>query len=89
MFAAVARWPKQRWPWVLLAVSALSLMLVALFFQYGMALAPCIMCVYQRFAISGIFFAGVVGLFVHHDDVGVHHRGHGLFARARCAARQV
>ncbi|WP_306521461.1 disulfide bond formation protein DsbB [Rheinheimera sp.] len=62
MFAAVARWPKQRWPWVLLAVSAIALMLVALFFQYGMALAPCIMCVYQRFAITGIFFAGVIGL---------------------------
>ena len=62
MFAAVARWPKQRWPWVLLSFSALTLLLVALYFQYGMSLGPCTKCVYQRFAIVGILLAGLVGL---------------------------
>jgi len=47
--------------WLLLALSALSLELCALFFQYYMGLAPCIMCIYQRVAIGGIFFAGILG----------------------------
>ena len=62
MFAAVARWPKQRWPWVILALSALTLLLAALFFQYGMGLEPCIKCVYQRFAIVGIMVSAMIGL---------------------------
>jgi disulfide bond formation protein DsbB len=47
--------------WQLLAVSALCFELVALFFQYGMGLEPCIMCIYQRVAIWAIFIAGVIG----------------------------
>lgn len=47
--------------WQLLAISALGLELAALFFQYVLDLAPCIMCIYQRVAIWAIFFAGVVG----------------------------
>jgi len=48
-------------PWLLLVVSALGLELCALFFQYIMDLAPCIMCVYQRVAIFAIIFAGLIG----------------------------
>lgn len=48
-------------PWQLLAISALGLELAALYFQYILDLAPCIMCVYQRAALWGIFFAGVIG----------------------------
>jgi len=47
--------------WQLLAFSALALELAALYFQYGMDLEPCIMCIYQRVAIWAIFFAGVIG----------------------------
>lgn len=47
--------------WQLLALSALCLELTALYFQYVMDLAPCIMCVYQRVAIWAIFFAGIIG----------------------------
>lgn len=47
--------------WQLLMISALIFELIALYFQYGMGLAPCIMCIYQRNAIWGIFFAGLVG----------------------------
>lgn len=47
--------------WLLLAITALGLELSALYFQYGMDLKPCIMCVYQRTAIWAIFFAGVIG----------------------------
>ena len=52
-------------PWLLLAVSALGLELSALFFQYVMDLAPCIMCVYQRLAILAIFAAGAIGTLAH------------------------
>ncbi|EKE69127.1 disulfide bond formation protein DsbB [Gallaecimonas xiamenensis] len=52
-----------RTPWLLLASSALILEMVALFFQYGMRLEPCVMCVYQRVAVLGLFVAGVVGAF--------------------------
>lgn len=48
-------------PWLLLALSALALELCALFFQYAMNLAPCIMCVYQRVAILAIILAGFFG----------------------------
>jgi disulfide bond formation protein DsbB len=51
--------------WLLLALSALSLELCALFFQYAMDLKPCIMCVYQRLAIIAIIFAGIIGYFGH------------------------
>ncbi len=49
-------------PWLLLAITAITLELSALFFQYAMGLAPCIMCVYQRLAIFSIIIAGVVGI---------------------------
>lgn len=47
--------------WSALALSALLLEIVALYFQYEMGLEPCIMCIYQRTAIWGIFIAGVLG----------------------------
>lgn len=47
--------------WLLLAITALAFELCALFFQYGMDLKPCIMCIYQRAAIWAIFLAGVIG----------------------------
>ena len=46
--------------WLLLAFTALAFELSALFFQYGLGLEPCIMCVYQRVAIWAIFLAGII-----------------------------
>lgn len=51
-----------RLAWFLLATSALGLELAALYFQYGLQLDPCVLCVYERNAVALIFFAGVVGL---------------------------
>ncbi|MDO6487489.1 disulfide bond formation protein DsbB [Colwellia sp. 4_MG-2023] len=48
--------------WLLLTISALAFELCALYFQYAMDLAPCIMCVYQRLAICAIIIAGVIGI---------------------------
>ena len=53
--------PLNQRAWQLLAVSALCFELIALYFQYIMGLEPCIMCIYQRTAVWGIFLAGVVG----------------------------
>ncbi|EIJ71904.1 disulfide bond formation protein DsbB [Pasteurella bettyae] len=47
--------------WLLLAFSAIALELTALYFQYGMELQPCVMCVYERVALFGLFFAGIIG----------------------------
>lgn len=52
---------KQRWPWLLLAASALSLELCALYFQHVMQLHPCVMCVYERLTMFGIICAGLIG----------------------------
>jgi len=66
-------------PWLLLAISALALKLCALFFQYAMDLAPCIMCVYQRLAIAAIILAGLVG-FVGHQWLITRLVAYGLWA---------
>jgi len=50
-----------RAPWLLLAASALALELSALYFQYGMQLEPCVLCVYERTAVMGILLGGLIG----------------------------
>ncbi|BAN70017.1 disulfide bond formation protein DsbB [endosymbiont of unidentified scaly snail isolate Monju] len=61
MIDFLAELPRQRWPWLLLATTALGLELTALYFQYGMALDPCVLCVYERVAVAGILLAGLLG----------------------------
>lgn len=63
MFSVLSSWSLQRWPWILLAFISAALMVTALYFQYGMELAPCIMCVYQRAAISGVIVAALAGAY--------------------------
>ncbi|BDH45513.1 disulfide bond formation protein B [Salmonella enterica subsp. enterica serovar Choleraesuis] len=50
-----------RGAWLLLAGTALALELVALWFQHGMHLAPCVMCIYERCALFGVLGAGLLG----------------------------
>jgi disulfide bond formation protein DsbB len=47
--------------WFILALSALGLEAMALYFQLVLGLEPCIMCVYQRVAVFALLFAGIVG----------------------------
>lgn len=61
MVKYLAELPLRRRPWLLLAVSALGLEGAALYFQYIMGLDPCVLCVYERTAVAGIFVAGLVG----------------------------
>ncbi|RJE73845.1 disulfide bond formation protein DsbB [Pseudoalteromonas citrea] len=58
----IANLPYSRKAWGLLALSAFIFEAVALFFQYNMGLEPCIMCIYQRTAMLGLLFAGIIGL---------------------------
>ncbi|MEG3755634.1 disulfide bond formation protein DsbB [Psychromonas arctica] len=52
---------QQRWPWLLLAASALIMELTALFFQHVMHLEPCVMCIYERLTMLAIVAAGLLG----------------------------
>ena len=61
MMTQLARMSRQRWPWLLLAATALGLELTALYFQYFMQLDPCVLCVYERTAVAGILLAGLIG----------------------------
>jgi disulfide bond formation protein DsbB len=56
--------PRYRLPWLLLAATALGLELTALYFQYVLELDPCVLCVYERTGVAGIFAAGLLGAIV-------------------------
>lgn len=53
--------PGRRGAWLLLALSGVALEACALYFQYGLSLDPCVMCIYIRVAVLGIIAAGLVG----------------------------
>jgi disulfide bond formation protein DsbB len=55
---------QSRLPWLILAMSALVLEAAALYFQYGLKLDPCVLCIYQRAAVMGIFIAALIGMSV-------------------------
>ncbi|MCL1096298.1 disulfide bond formation protein DsbB [Shewanella kaireitica] len=59
---ALIKFSQSRTAWLTLTATALALELAALFFQYVMKLDPCVMCIYQRLAIFGILFAGLLGI---------------------------
>lgn len=48
--------------WLLLVISGIILEGIALYFQHGMLLNPCVMCIYERVAVFGIIFAGLIGM---------------------------
>ena len=62
MLQTLSKLPAQTWSWAALFGSTLLLELSALFFQYRMGLAPCIMCIYQRTAVLGILLSALLVL---------------------------
>lgn len=58
----MTKFAQSRLAWLILAGTALGLILCALFFQYVLKLDPCVICVYQRLAIFGILAAGLIGI---------------------------
>lgn len=61
MFRYLNQCSRGRGAWLLLALSALALEMVALYFQHVMLLRPCVMCIYERSALFGVMGAGIVG----------------------------
>ncbi|MDR2224488.1 MULTISPECIES: disulfide bond formation protein DsbB [Providencia] len=50
-----------RGAWLLMAFTAFMLECAALYFQHVMKLQPCVMCIYERVALLGVMFAGLIG----------------------------
>lgn len=44
-----------------MAFTAFALELTALWFQHGLGLHPCVMCIYERCALFGVMGAGLLG----------------------------
>lgn len=61
MLNALKNFSMQRSAWLLLCFSALALEGTALYFQYGLGLQPCVLCVYERLAMLGLALAGIIG----------------------------
>lgn len=61
MLTYLNRCSQGRGAWLLLTLTALALLMAALWFQHMMGLKPCVMCIYERCALAGVMVAGVVG----------------------------
>ncbi|NVK56512.1 MAG: disulfide bond formation protein DsbB [Alteromonadaceae bacterium] len=66
LFHGLSSWAEQKSAWLVLFVTSLALEITALYFQHGMGLEPCIMCIYQRTAMWGIVLAGAFVLLANH-----------------------
>lgn len=62
MFKTLKSLSMQRWPWLLLALTALAMELAGLYFQYQLNYQPCIKCIYIRVAFAGILVAALLVL---------------------------
>ncbi len=62
MLYLLNQYSRGRFAWFLLFLSTAIFELTALYFQHGLGLAPCTLCIYQRCAIYGIMFGSIVGL---------------------------
>ncbi|MCG5554411.1 disulfide bond formation protein DsbB [Klebsiella pneumoniae] len=61
MFSLVKKSSDSRITWLIMALTAFALEIVALWFQYVMQLRPCVLCIYERCALFGIMGAGITG----------------------------
>ncbi len=61
MFSSLKQFSTTRYSWGLLFLSAIAFELCALYFQHIMALAPCVMCIYERVAMWGLASAALIG----------------------------
>lgn len=52
---------RSRLAWALLTLGSALILAIALYFQYGLGMVPCVMCVYQRAALVGVMLAGALG----------------------------
>lgn len=61
MFTFFKQLSLSRKTWLFIALSSAALEGAALYFQHGMGLQPCVMCIYQRLALLAVMFAGILG----------------------------
>lgn len=59
---AMSQWAEKKSSWLVLFLTSMGLEITALYFQYGMDLKPCIMCIYQRTAMYGIVLSALLVL---------------------------
>lgn len=62
MLSLLNQYSKGKVAWFLLFLSTIIFEMTALYFQHGLDLAPCTLCIYQRCALLGILLASVIGL---------------------------
>ncbi|QGM81227.1 disulfide bond formation protein DsbB [Otariodibacter oris] len=62
MFSYLKRLSIRRGAWALLFASSLILELTALYFQHGMGLDPCVMCIYERVALLGVLISSLIAI---------------------------
>lgn len=62
MFLNLVKFKDQKLSWSILATSCVFLLSSALFFQHYLKLEPCVLCIYQRIAIIGIFISAILPL---------------------------
>ena len=62
----IGRLPHQRWSWLTMAAVALALELTALYFQHGLKLDPCVLCIQRTLIPNRLWLA-----FLFHDMVSV------------------
>lgn len=61
MLQYLNRCSRGRGAWLLMALTAFALEMTALWFQHGLGLQPCVMCIYERCALFGVMAAGLLG----------------------------
>lgn len=58
----VKAFSQSRLSWLLLFAFSFAFLLCALYFQHGMNLEPCVMCIYERVAMISIGLAALIGM---------------------------
>lgn len=67
LIQSISRLAAHKAAWMILFITSLGLEVAALYFQYGLGLAPCIMCIYQRTAMYGVVLAGLLVMLVNNS----------------------
>ena len=62
MFKKIIQFKNSKWSWGIMATICVFLFSSALFFQHYLKLEPCVLCIYQRIAIIGIFTSAILPL---------------------------
>lgn len=62
MLNLLNQYSRSRITWTLLLLSTFAFEATALFFQHGLHLAPCTLCIYQRVVLLGIMVASLIAL---------------------------